>query len=120
MPPSWMHAHDELYHGQRGPAEQLHLLASAYSSPATGGTGQHEPMLWWVPFERGRVLTFLPGHLWTGQKDTRAFRCVGFRCLLQRCCEWLATGDVEIPVPDPFPTANETVVVDERLSPLAM
>ena len=30
MPKKWMHARDELYHGQRGPAK-LHLLATAWS-----------------------------------------------------------------------------------------
>ncbi len=110
MPNSWMHAHDELYHGQRGPAENLNVLATAKSTRASGGTGWHEPIVWWVPYETGRVLTFLPGHLWGGQEDTRAFRCIGFRCLLQRCCQWLVTDHVDIPVPDPFPTAQETLV----------
>ena len=38
MPKKWMHARDELYHGQRGPAK-LHLLATAWSDKKTGGTG---------------------------------------------------------------------------------
>jgi len=36
MPLHWMHKHDELYHGQRGPAENIHILLTAYSDPAPG------------------------------------------------------------------------------------
>ena len=116
LPLSWLHAHDELYHGQRGPVGNLNLLATALSSRNSGGTGWHEPMVWWVPYGNGKVLTFLPGHLWSGQQDTRAFRCVGFRCLLQRCCQWLAAEEVDIPIPDPFPTAEEAMVVPDYSS----
>lgn len=112
LPPIWLHAHDELYHAQRGPAENMRVLATAHSTRESGGTGQHELVVWWVPVNKGRVLTFLPGHLWPGQESDAAFRCVGFRTLLQRCCEWAATDDVTIPVPDNFPTATQTSVRD--------
>ena len=41
MPRYWMHKHDELYHGQRGPARNFHILLTAYSGPGAGrgGTG---------------------------------------------------------------------------------
>ena len=110
LPAQWMHPHDELYHGQRGPAEDMHILATAYSSPEHGGSGRHEPMLWWIPYGDGKVLTFLPGHLWAGQNDDRALRCVGFRTLVRRGVEWLATGSVSLPVPDDFPTADSVRV----------
>ena len=113
LPIVWLHPHDELYHGQRGPAEDMQVLATAYSSPEHGGTGKHELMLWWIPYGKGKVLTLLPGHLWSGQEDDRALRCVGFRTLLQRSTEWLATGSVDIPVPKNFPTATETSIVAE-------
>jgi uncharacterized protein len=106
LPPVWMHAQDELYHAQRGPAEQMHILATAYSDPAKKGTGRHEPQLWWILFGKGRVVTLTPGHLWPKQESTEAFRCVGFRTLLNRCCEWAATGAVTLPVPSNFPTAT--------------
>lgn len=111
LPTTWMHARDELYHGQRGPAEDMTILATAYST--TGGTGEHEPMLWTIPYGDGTAMTFLPGHLWRGQDNTEAFRCVGYRTLLQRACEWLATGEVTVPVPDDFPTAGQRSVVPE-------
>ena len=36
MPAEWMHAKDELYHGQRGPAKHMEILATAYSDKAKG------------------------------------------------------------------------------------
>jgi Txe/YoeB family toxin of Txe-Axe toxin-antitoxin module len=114
MPEVWLHAHDELYHAQRGPAENMHILATAYSDPKTKGTGKHEPQVWWIPYGQGKVLSFMPGHLWEGQKQLIAFRSVGLRVLLQRCTEWVATGEVTIPVPDNFPTAKKISLVDKN------
>jgi len=112
LPPVWVHPHDELYHSQRGPAEDMNVLATAWSDPESGGTGNHELMVWWIPYGQGRVLTLLPGHLWRGQEDDRALRCVGFQTLLQRSVEWLATGEVNSPVPADFPTAERASVRD--------
>lgn len=110
LPPVWRHARDELYHGQRGPAERMHILATAYSDPAQGGTGAHEPMAWWIPFGEGRVLTCVLGHV--GGGDTTAIRDVGFRTLAARACEWAATGEVTLPVPDDFPTPEAVRVAE--------
>ncbi len=114
MPPVWLHPHDELYHGQRGPAENMHILATAFSSEDSGGTGRHELVAWWIPYGKGKVLTLLLGHLWGGQEDDRALRCVGFRTMLQRSVQWLATGTVDIPIPDDFPGENTVSVVEYR------
>ena len=111
MPDVWMHPHDELYHSQRGPAENMNIMASAYSDPEHRGTGLHEPMVWWIPYGEGKVLTMLLGHHWHDQEDDQAFRCVGFRTMLTRSLEWLATGEVTIPIPENFPTATESSVV---------
>lgn len=111
VPTTWLHANDELYHGQRGPAEDMHILATAYSTEDSGGTGEHEPQVWWIPYGEGKVLTFLPGHLWPTQKDDTAFRCVGFRTLLNRSVEWLATDKVTVPVPSNFPGKSTTSVL---------
>ena len=108
VPAVWLHANDELYHGQRGPAQNMDILATAYSSEESGGTGQHEPIIWWVPYGEGKVLTFLPGHLVSDQSENTAYQCVGLRTLLQRSTEWLATGSVTLPIPDNFPTAEQT------------
>ena len=99
MPTKWMHARDELYHGQRGPAK-LHLLATAWSDKKTGGTGAHEPMIWTVPYGKGRVFTTVMGHV----TPTDSIRCVGFQTVMCRGSEWAATGKVTIPIPAEFPT----------------
>ncbi len=44
LPGSWMQAEDELYAELRGPAESMHVLATAMSAKETGGTGEHEPI----------------------------------------------------------------------------
>lgn len=106
LPAKWLHKQDELYHGQRGPAENVHILLTAYSDPAPGrgGTGKHEPMVWWVPYGKGKVVTNLMGHV--GGLD--CMKCVGFKVLLYRACEWAATGECCTPVPANFPTATAT------------
>jgi type 1 glutamine amidotransferase len=111
MPLHWLHAKDELYHGQRGPGLDMHILASAFSSKDKGGTGEHEPIIWWIPYGKGRVFTTLMGHV--GGNDTRAIRCVGFITVMNRGCEWAATGKVTLPIPDNFPTADATSLVPE-------
>jgi len=111
MPRHWLHANDELYHGQRGPASDMHVLASAFSSKEKGGTGAHEPMIWWIPYGKGRVFTTVMGHV--GGNDTRAIRCVGFITVMNRGCEWAATGKVTLPIPENFPKADATSLVPE-------
>jgi hypothetical protein len=101
MPREWMHAGDELYHGMRGPIENVHLLATAYSDKSKGGTGEHEPMIWTVSYGKGRVFHTPMGH------DDRSMRCLGFVGTLQRGTEWAATGKVTLPLPDGFPTADK-------------
>ena len=105
MPREWMHAKDELYHGQRGPAENMEILASAYSDKEKGGTGANEPMIWVIPYGKGRVFTTVLGHV--GGNDTTAIRDVGFKTVMLRGTEWAATGKVTIPIPANFPTADE-------------
>ena len=102
MPVEWTHAKDELYHGQRGPARDMHILATAYSSKEKGGTGTNEPMIWVIPYGKGRVFTTVMGHV--GGGDTTAIRCVGFQTVVARGCEWAATGKVTLPIPADFPT----------------
>jgi type 1 glutamine amidotransferase len=103
MPKEWMHAKDELYHGQRGPAENMHILATAYSASDKGGTGAHEPMIWWIPYGKGRVFTTVMGHVMGN--ETVAIQCVGFQTVMARGSEWAATGEVTLPIPKDFPTA---------------
>lgn len=111
LPKRWLHARDELYHGQRGPAENMHILATAYDDPSVGGTGVHEPLVWWIPYGKGKVFTILLGHVGRGQKDLAGMQCVGFATLFRRACEWVATGKVTIPVPPDFPTENRVSLI---------
>ena len=112
MPQQWMHKHDELYHGQRGPANDIHILLTAYSAPENGGTGRHEPIVWWTKFGQGKVVTNVAGHVWKNGQRVDCLRCVGFRTVLQRSCEWAAKGECMTAIPDNFPTADATSMVD--------
>ena len=102
LPPAWLHTQDELYDSLRGPAEEMDVLATAYSDPKFEGTGRHEPMLMAIRYGKGRVFHTAMGHADYSMAD------VGFITTLQRGAEWVATGEVTIPVPDDFPAADKT------------
>jgi len=101
MPLEWAHNNDELYDNMRGPIENVHLLATAYSK----GTMAHEPMIWTVSYGKGRVFHTPMGH------DVNAMKCVGCQATLNRGTEWAATGKVTIDLPKNFPTADKVSVV---------
>ena len=101
MPMEWAHNDDELYDNMRGPIENVQLLATAYSS----GTKAHEPMIWTVSYGKGRVFHTPMGH------DVSAMLCVGFQTTLQRGTEWAATGEVTLPLPSNFPTADKVSLI---------
>ncbi len=100
LPAKWMHGKDELYDSLRGPAQNVTVLASAFSDPATGGTGLDEPMLMTIAYGKGRVFHTALGHA------ADAVKCVGFATTLQRGTEWAATGKVTQKVPANFPNAD--------------
>lgn len=104
MPAKWMHVKDELYHGQRGPAENVNILLTAFDDTKYGGFGKHEPIVWWIPYGKGKVLTNVMGHV----GETASMSCVGFQTVLQRSVEWLVTGKCVTPIPAEFPTADRT------------
>ena len=91
LPRSWMQTADELYAKLRGPAENMHVLATGYSDPETNGTGEHEPLLMTIHFGNGRVFHTTLGH------DAAAMQGLAFQISLQRGTEWAATGDVTFP-----------------------
>ena len=102
LPKKWLHPHEQLTHGQHGPARNMTVLTYANSKD----TGDNEVMDWVIPFGKGRVYVTMLGHLWRNGLDT-ALRCVGFQTMLIRGCEWAATGRVTYPIPEDVPTASE-------------
>lgn len=127
MPLNWLHAKDEFYHGLRGPAMNVELLASAFSDKATWGSGDHEPVAWTVTYGKGRVFVTVMGHLFIKQyaevvpginsfeNENRAVECVGFQTLVARGAEWAATGKVTIPIPKEFPSETKAFSTDTKL-----
>ena len=89
MPESFI-ATDELYHNPRMEPE-TRILATAYSDPATRGTGKDEPILWTVNYGKGRTFYTALGH------DPAAMSEPGFIASFLRGCEWAATGKVTLP-----------------------
>ena len=94
---------DELYHR----LVHLHdvpyqVLATAYSDPATGGTGQDEPVMVTTQYGKGRVYHSVLGHVWPGDPNGEykgasmiTFENPGFQQQLLRGAEWAAGGTVE-------------------------
>ena len=83
-------ATDELYH-QMTILPSAHVLATAWSDPATGGTGRDEPILWVNTFGQGRAYFTALGH------EVAAMQNEGFKAALLRGAEWAATGAVTLP-----------------------
>jgi type 1 glutamine amidotransferase len=96
----------------RGSADHMHVLSSSFSKPEFGGTDMHEPMVWFAPFGKGRVVTTSMGHLGTADTSHDALHCVGFQTILARSTEWAATEKVTLPVPEGFPTLDKTSVIE--------
>jgi len=96
---------DELYH-RLVPMHgaEYHVLATAYSDPATGGTGNDEPVLVTGQFGQGRIFHHVLGHVWQPETDgpvskgatMASFENEGFQRTLLRGCEWAATGRVTL------------------------
>ena len=91
LPDQWMHSKDELYHGLRGPADHLTVLASSLSDR----THEREPLLMTINYGAGRVFHTALGH------SVETLQGLGFQITFQRGTEWAATGRVTLPAPKP-------------------
>ena len=107
LPKKWLHQKDELYERLCGPAENVTVLATAFSddegnSPpwdkTVKGADRDEPVLMAIDYGEGRVFHSTLGHM------DYSMSCVGFITTFQRGCEWAATGKVSQKVPNNFPT----------------
>ena len=91
LPESFLMAKEELYDRLRGPAQNMTVLATAYASPETNGSGRHEPALMTIDYGEGRVFHTVLGHSHISMKG------VAFQETLIRGTEWAATGEVTFP-----------------------
>lgn len=94
LPPVITDHPDELYHNlvhmHDAPYE---VIATAFSSEDSGGTGGDQPVLVVKTYGEGRVFHCILGHVWEGGvMDT--FESPDFQQILLRGCEWAATGEV--------------------------
>ncbi|MEZ6153891.1 MAG: family 16 glycoside hydrolase [Pirellulaceae bacterium] len=104
IPTSFLQAEDELYAELRGPAKDMDVLATAYSDPATGGTGENEPIMMVVDAGKGRVFHTTLGH------DAVSQSGAAFQVTLQRGTEWAASGQVTQPAVTAALLSNKTAV----------
>jgi len=103
LPQTWTHAKDELYDRLRGPAQNMTILATAFSDMETKGSGRDEPALMALHWGKGRIFHTVLGHVWPGDKEFPAVECVGFIVTFLRGAEWTATGKVTQKIPANFP-----------------
>lgn len=117
LPTKWLHQNDELYGNLRGPAQNIHVLATAFSESASGGTGKEEPVLFTVSYGKGRVFQTVMGH--TGDDFADAVEDVGFQVTFSRAVEWAATGKVQQKLPNEFPTETSVLLrnLDQLVNP---
>lgn len=123
IPLKWKHGMDEFYHGMRGFAEKIEVLATAYSDKKMWGSGEHEPIAWTCSYGKGRVFVSVLGHVFnevnqdeipginSSENGTNAIYCVGFQTLFARGSEWAATGKVTLGLPTDFPTEKKVMAI---------
>lgn len=104
FPDQWLHPTDEVYYNMCGPAENITVLASAYSDPSTKGSGKNHPIVLTLDYGKGRVFHNMLGH------GMEAFAGAGFQHLLLRGTEWAATGQVTFDAPDSSGFSTETAL----------
>lgn len=102
MPEVWLTTKDECYAKLRGPAENMTVLATGKDQSGKAPTDRHEPMLMTIDYGKGRIFHTTLGH------DDYSIESVGFIISFLRGTEWAASGEVTIPIPEDFPTAENS------------
>ncbi len=93
LPTVWTQYDDELYGKLRGYAENMEVLATAFSQAESGGSGREEPVMMTIRYGEGRIFHTVLGH--TETNFTKAVDNEGYKVTLLRASEWVATGVVE-------------------------
>ena len=108
---------DELYHRLVHMHDaEFQVLATAYSAPETGGTGQNEPMILVSQYGAGRIFHTPLGHVWRNVGPSRAsHEDPQFQRLIVRGTEWAATGSVTPDEPAPNTLSEEERAAGFRL-----
>lgn len=108
----WMHPQDELYGELRGPAENIEVLATAFSDVKKGGTGRNEPVLMTIKYGKGRIFHTTLGHLNYDERPL-SLQSAGFIYTFQRGAEWAATGEVTLPLPEDFSNVAAPLILPQ-------
>ena len=87
---------DELWH-RLGIQTNKTVLATAFSAPDKGGSGQNEPVVMTTQFGQGRCFHLVLGH------DAATMENQAWKTLMTRGIEWAATGRVTLPPPASWP-----------------
>lgn len=80
---------DELWH-RMATQPGIKVLATAFSAPDSGGSGNDETMALVTEFGQGRCFNLVLGH------HVAAMEAAGFQALLRRGAEWAGTGRVTL------------------------
>jgi hypothetical protein len=109
LPRQWKTPDIEVYYYPRGPAEDVEVLSYTHDVQ----TDMRWPIEWTVAYGEGRVYTATYGHVWHDDVQPERMRCAGVQTMMIRALIWLAGREIDLPVPDDFPTANEISVRGE-------
>jgi len=102
MPDTWVSAKDECYARLRGPAKNMTILATGEDLTNKNRDGRHEPIFMVIDYGKGRVF-----HTTLGD-DQGSLEGVGFISSFTRGVEWAAKGEVTLPIPEDFPTKDQS------------
>lgn len=91
---------DELWNNTKF-QDDIHVLCSAYSTPAKKGTDKNEPIVVTTQYGKGRGFYSVLGHNKASMQNN------AWKTLLLRGTEWAATGKITIPAQEPWPANSE-------------